>query len=104
MAAVLVTLAQAKTHLRITTPVGDPGEADIQQKLDDAEASILDYLKSRADPLWVSPATVPGPVRSSILLLLARLYEHRGDADEADAVTWEAIGRLLARLRDPALA
>ena len=45
MAAVLVTLTQAKAHLRITMPDGDPGDVDLQFKLDQAEAVILNYLK-----------------------------------------------------------
>lgn len=50
-------------------------------------------------------ADVPGPVQSAVLLMLAHLYEHRGDDMEAyDEALWTAIGRLLMRQRDPALA
>lgn len=104
MAAVLVSLTQAKAHLRITLPALDPGDVDIQLKLDQAEAIILDYLAEFADAAWVSPATTPGPVSASILLMLARLFEHRGDAEKEDADTWLAIERLLVRSRNPALA
>lgn len=48
--------------------------------------------------------TVPGQVQAATLLMLGRLYEHRGDDEKADADLWEAIGRLLMRSRDPALA
>ena len=101
MAAVLVTLTTAKAHLRVTVSTDD---TDIQLKLDQAEAVILDYLAEWADVAWVSPATAPGAVSAAILLLLTRLYEHRGDDDAEDAVTWTAIERLLARTRNPALA
>ena len=104
MAAVLVTLVQAKAHLRITLPALDPGDLDIQLKLDQAEAIILRYLKTQADPLWVSPATAPGNVTAAILLLLADLFEHRGDDQTLDEKTWTAIERLLVGIRDPALA
>lgn len=104
MSAVLVTLVTAKEHLRITLPPGDPVEADVQLKLDQAEAIILDYIAERVDPLWVSPETAPKPVTAAILLMLARLYEHRGDLEEADADLWLAIERLLMRLRDSAIA
>jgi hypothetical protein len=105
VSAVLVTLQTAKDHLQIPTmPVGDPDEADVQLKLDQAEAIILDYLAERADPAWVSPSTVPEPVVSAILLMCARLYRHRGDLEEADEDLWLAIGRLLARFRDPGFA
>lgn len=101
MAAVLVTLATAKVHLRITTSDDD---TDIQLKLDQAEAVILEYLDTSVDAAWVSPATAPGPVTAAILLWLGRLYEARGDSDDIDAVTWAAIERLLVRSRTAALA
>ena len=103
MAAVLVTLTQAKDHLRITTPALDPGDVDLQLKLDQAEAIILDYLQP-VDALWVSPETVPLVVTAAILLMLARLYEHRGDAEKEDADLWLAIDRLLVRYRHSAIA
>jgi hypothetical protein len=54
-------------------------------------------------PVWTVD-TVPGQVHAAILLLLTHLMEHRGDDMGTDALTWEAIGRLLVRARDPALA
>jgi hypothetical protein len=105
VAAALVTLTTAKLHLRITTAALDPGDADIQLKLDQAEAVILDYLDTSADPAWTTPATAPGWVTASILLLLTDLYENRGDAtSEVSEKTWEAVTRLLVRARNPALA
>jgi len=104
MAAILVTLTQAKAHLRITTPALDPGDVEIQSKLDQAEAIVLRYLKTQADPLWVSPATAPANVTAAILLLLSSLYELRGDNQTLSELTWTAIERLLVSLRDPALA
>ena len=51
----LVTLQQAKDHLQVPTmPGGDPDEADLQLKLDQAEAIILDYLAAKADPAWTA--------------------------------------------------
>lgn len=100
MAALLVTLAQAKTHLRIT---GATDDTDIQLKLDQAEAIILDYLKRPVPETW-DDTTVPGPVTAAILLMTARLFEHRGDLEDEDAMLWLAIERLLVRLRDPAIA
>ena len=104
MPAALVTLQQAKDHLQIPTmPVGDPDEPDVQLKLDQAEAVILDYLAERADPAWTA-ATVPLPVTAAILLMCGRLYRHRGDLEKEDADLWSAIDRLLKRLRDAAIA
>jgi hypothetical protein len=100
MAAVLVTLATAKTHLRITTADDD---VDVQLKLDQAEAIIRDYLDTGVDALWVGPATVPGHVSAAILLALTDLYENRGDVALSED-TWTAITRLLVRTRNAALA
>jgi Phage gp6-like head-tail connector protein len=100
----LVTLDVAKTHLRITDTDHD---ADVQQKLTAASATIRDYLKDRNDPTW-DPDTVPAWIGQAVLLLVGHLYEHRGDAfgpsgDNDDRV-WEAIANLTRRSRDPALA
>ena len=174
----LLTLAQAKSHLRITSSDYD---ADITLKLAQAEEIILNYLKSRAHKsaviesssvasptvittatahgytngdtatitghedsvpaifgpyvvsnvteftftvpvavtvagtggtstvLWTG-ATAPGNVNSAVGLMLAHLYENRGDAaggsiggGQPDVNIWKAIELLLVRHRDPAL-
>jgi hypothetical protein len=102
----LVTLTQAKAHLQITLPEGDPGDAEIQSKLDEAEETILNYLKgARGQAIdWVDPLTAPGPVTAAIKLMLGRLYEQRGDDEENDERVWTAIDRLLARYHSPAIA
>lgn len=103
--AVLVTLTQAKAHLQITLPEGDPGDAEIQDVLNEAEATILDYLKdspARAD--WIDPETAPGPVTAAIKLMLGQLYEHRGDDEAAGAEFWARIDLLLARFHTTGIA
>jgi gp6-like head-tail connector protein len=97
--AALVTLTQAKSHLRDP----DAAKADLELKIEQASAIILDYLKGEADPAW-DEDTVPMPVQAATLLMLGHLYEHRGDDMTPDDVVWNAIGRLLCRFRDPALA
>jgi len=101
---VLVTLDAAKTHLRI---VDTDHDADVTQKLTDASAAIRDYVKDRNDPTW-APGTVPPWIEASVLLLLAHLYEHRGDEfgpnQDNDDRVWAAIANLCRRTRDPALA
>jgi hypothetical protein len=55
--AALVTLAQAKDHLRVT---GDASNSEIDAKVLEASAIILDYLKGRS--LVVSTLTRSGAV------------------------------------------
>lgn len=106
----LVTLTTAKRHLRIVDTAHDD---DVTQKLTAASATIRDYLKAGNDPAWtpgddVVASTVPPWVEAAVLLLLAHLYEHRGDefgqAQDNDDRVWAAIGNLCRRARDPALA
>lgn len=100
----LIDLATAKAHLRIMDTAHD---ADIQQKIRAASATIRDYLKTANDSSW-TPATVPPWIQQSALLLLAHFYEHRGDefggANDNDDRVWAAIAQLCRRTRDPALA
>jgi hypothetical protein len=99
--AALLTLADAKRHLRVDT---EDENADILVKVDQASAIVIDYLKSQADATWTA-ATVPGHVQAATLIMLAHLYEHRGDDPmDTDEKVWLAVGRLLMRSRDPAMA
>lgn len=101
--AALVTLAQAKEHLRIELADTDH-DADITAKADEASLIITQYLQAQADATWTD-VTVPSDVKAAVKIMLAHLYEHRGDdMKDADAAVWEAIGRLLMRRRDPVLA
>ena len=100
----LVTLDTGKVHLHIT---GTAYDADVTQKIASASGAIRDYLKDRNDPTW-TPATAPPWIVAAVLLLLAHLYEHRGDSfgpvNDNDDRVWAAIGQLCRRSRDPALA
>lgn len=49
-------------------------------------------------------ATVPPRVQAAVLLVLTHLFWKRGDDPETDENLWNAVQRLLARDRDPALA
>ena len=110
--SLFLTLADAKTHLRITTPDDDPGDLDLQTKLDHAEAIILDYCGSTAwwrDVIttWTA-ATVPHVVKAAILLELGELYRYRGDdyaLEESPRTDGEDLNPrvrdLLRRSRDP---
>ena len=100
----LVTLPDAKVHLRVTDATHD---ADIADKLAVAQSWVLAYLMSAADATWTS-STVPRPVRHAIQIVLTLLYEHRGDdmdsGTSAAEATWNHVRTLLAPFRDPTLA
>jgi hypothetical protein len=105
----LITLAVAKTHLRITDTDHD---VDVQLKLDQAEAQILDYVKplrtGEARPDWPwTPATLPLPVQSAMLIFLRYLYDaERGDEPSAQDPTkiWQVIESVVKQHRDQAIA
>ena len=100
--APLVSLTDAKVHLRIT---GTAHDADVTAKLAAAQEQILAKLGAAADPDWTE-ATTPLTVRHSILLLLDAFFERRGGDEAADQLrkALETIDLLLALYRDPALA
>jgi len=112
--AVYATIGQAMAHLRETQPAR---EADVQLKLDQAEAIVVDYLNAgrtrwvTGDPPVPIPLPAPGEpespiIQSAILRLTAGLYERRGDTDSDSnyEAVWKSITLDLARLRDPAVA
>jgi hypothetical protein len=110
-APIFLTLAQAKDHLRLTTPDGDPSEADLTLKLVAAEQVILTYLSTSA--YWApivaawDAATLPADVQAAMLLELGELYRFRGDEKDTPARDPDlapAIVGLLRRWRDPAVA
>jgi hypothetical protein len=99
----LVSFEEAKAHLQIRD---DDHDDEITAKLAHASGIVRDYLKDQNDPTWTD-LDAPLPVQAAVLTMLGHLYEHRGDdlAPAAyDEKAWEAVARLLARFRDPALA
>lgn len=102
--AALVTLEQARMHLRISDTVED--DPDIQMKLEQASDIVLDYIKQRDAP-W-TPTTVPRPVQAAVLIMLSRLFDDRAAGVENNQVALgylpPSVTALLHRYRDPALA
>lgn len=96
----LVSLTEAKEHLRLTDTTHD---TDVTAKTAAAQEAILAYLTEAGDPAWTA-ATVPRAVKHAMLLLLTHLYENRGEDMAPDDNVWMAISRLLALYRDPTLA
>ena len=114
----LITIAQAKAHLRIdfvtTSPV-DPAEDDLVLKMEAAEHLVLDYIKvpMTSPPYWATEAECPPLVKAAILFQLGELFRFRGD--DAGAIEYSArrdadgslssiVEGMLRRYRDPALA
>jgi hypothetical protein len=102
----MITLQQAKDHLRIATPDGHAGDADLVLKLEQAEAIIVDYLTRGGTSVYadlpLTAADLP-IVDAMILLQLGELYTFRGDDAQApphtDGHLSPAITNLGRRLR-----
>lgn len=105
--SILVTLGQAKEHLRIRH---DEEDESIQLKLDAAEDAVLDFL-GQETPIW-DDTNVPPRVVAAILITLEDLWRFRGGDDESlaafnrmtDGELPVRATRLLHRLRELALA
>jgi hypothetical protein len=99
----LVTLEEIKDRLRIDT---DASDTDLLRMADEATEIVLNYLKrpqelpsddDAYDEPW-TPDTVPGSVRSAILLVVRSLH------DEVDEPLSDTVRALVHRYRDPAMA
>lgn len=112
MSVELVTLAEAKGHLRI---VDSDGDADLTLKIRAASGAVLNYLKSGADVfLDSSGQTIPDSSGDPVVpdvVKLATLYligTYDRDRDGGDAPAVEPgyppapVVALLYPLRDPA--
>jgi len=91
----MVTLAQAKAHLRITTPDGHPDDADLQEKLAGAEAAIARFVaRSEMGAAlvagWTAPEVTPPDARYAVLLQLGEAWRFRGD--DLGAATAPRVG------------
>ncbi|MCA7979037.1 head-tail connector protein [Burkholderia cepacia] len=100
----LVSFNRALSHLRV-----EAGEDDdaIKDLIDAASDIVVDYLKLKEIPdTWAledcdTASTVPGAVRSAVLLVLGTLYD---DREGTTSPLTPAVESLLMRLRDPAVA
>lgn len=95
----LITLDQAKRHLQI---VNDEQNEEIEEKVNEASAIVLDYLKVSEDAYEIGE--VPYLVQSATKLVIGALLENReGNASGPEPLS-QAVKDLLHRYRDPALA
>jgi len=112
----IITLEQANNHLRLdlendgASPpeFTDPRKGDVELKMLQAEAIILDYLKVEADAFG-SPSTFgdqdTSVIQAATLLVLSALYDDENQRTLGDYMgPHGVITLLLMRLRDPTLA
>ncbi len=95
----IITLAEAKIHLRMEDEThNDPR---IMQKLEQASAIVVDYLKRPEDSWGIEPddEQAPFPIKAATLLVMGILFTD----EQADPIS-PAVRSLLVRYRDPALA
>ena len=114
LAVMLVSLAQAKQHLRIDTYAGD---ANLELLILAASQAVLTYLKtpdayqdsSGLVPVDTAgdPLGVPAQVQAAVLLMLGTLDRDRAGVDGKE---WDSgylprpVISLLYPLRDPSVA
>lgn len=119
----LITLAQARAHVRVDHNVED---AQLEEFIESASAAVVNYLKSGADsflntlglpeeiysadsPPEVADYIVPAEVKAATKLLVGYFFRNR-DGREPATEGWQqgylptAVTALLYPLRDPALA
>ena len=114
----LITIAQAKGHLRLdipTTPTPDPADADILLKMAQAERLVLNYCNvDMGSPFpWTNETNTPAEVQAAILMVFGELYRFRGDdpgtimsapaRDPGHALS-PVVEGMLAHYHDPVLA
>lgn len=113
----IVTLEDAKAHLRVDHDLDD---ADINFKLEQASAIVVDYLKMPEGSWDIGGSGISGSsggssggglapfqVKAAVLLVLGDLYKNRegeeNKNEQALGYLSPAVTSLLHRLRDPAL-
>lgn len=109
----LITLEQAKAHLRVTHTAEDTA---ITEMIEEASDAIVNYLKSSADAFLdtsenVIEVAVPHVVRRACKVQVEDFFRNRGGKQEATVPADHGYGylapavvALLYPLRDPALA
>lgn len=111
----LITIEEAAAHLHIdlqydnsSPPVIDDDRADdLEAKIAEAEAAILDYLEMEEADLTASGVSAQWlPIaQAATKLYLTSLYDDRDATAETDYLAHDgAIARLLRRIRYPAIA
>lgn len=88
----VVTLTEAKLHLRVTDTSED---TLIQSYIDAAQDFVRNYINQPLPGEFDSPAITPAAVKSAILLYVGDLYENRQAQSEKDLKPNQAVHSLL---------
>jgi hypothetical protein len=98
----LLTLVEAKAHLKITDTASD---ADITQKLGAAQEYVFAKLGEAADPSW-DATSAPQMVRHAVLLVLDAFYERRGGDEGGEQLrkALTVVDQALKQYRDVSVA
>ena len=98
----IVSLEEAKTHLRIQH---DEEDALIEGLIQQAQTAAQDFCRVSFEPFIDdagNEADAPGPVKLAVLLMVGYFYEHREAEDGASYRTMRrAFTTLLYPHRDP---
>lgn len=89
----MLTLEETKLHLRVDH---DHEDTLITALMETARLSVAEYLNM--DEAQVT-STVPSPIKSAALLLVAGLYENREDVSDRQLYRSDTFYRLLAPYR-----
>ena len=114
----LITLQQAKNHLRLSDwgESPNPEDDDLELKIDAAEAAVKTYIERSDDEDWAdeiaawTEITVPRDIKAAVFEMVSYLYRFRGDDVAQDQPKSEHgdlpqnVKMLLFRWRDPAVA
>ena len=85
----MLTLPETKLHLRVDH---NDEDALIQSLMETARLSVAEYLNM--DGAQVT-STVPSPIKSAALLMVAGLYENREDVSDRQLYRNDTYYRLL---------
>lgn len=102
----LVSLRQARDHLRIDT---EDDENDLELKIKASSIAIINYLGLETAEKYIDfdsfgdvefdsngdPEGVPQPIQSAVLLILGDLYADRDGRDFIEGGTSERLGQII---------
>ena len=98
----LVSLEEAKDHLRVDN---DDGDSDISLKIEAASQAVLNYIAP--DQLFYNTGgipdydtggvaiDIPGPIKAAVLLILGELYKNRDGEQYNEDVSRARTGNLI---------